>query len=510
MLDHLRNTVKHTAIYSLGNLSTKIIGLILLPLYTTYLTTAEYGIFSILEITSQFFTTIVSLGLSAGMMRWYAVESDDRRRKVIVFSTWAATFFMALLVNIVFLPANDWFSMFFFDHADFTGYFLLLWIWVGLDVVNRVPFELFRLKEKSLLFIIMVIIKFTAVLLLNIYFIVFLKMGVKGIILSQVIGNLLVTIGTLPFLIKNMHLRLEIRILKEISAFSIPLVLSSVATMALALSDRYLIKYFLDYSEVGIYSLGYKVASVIHMFLVQSFLLGFAPLAYRIFDQPEARRYFARVTTYFLYAMIGLALLLIFFAKEVIALSSSGNEDFVLAFTVIPLLCLAVIFRGLNSIVSMGLHYVKKTRFNLLIVVLVAVFNIGINFVLIPAFGIIGAAVASFLANLLMTIMFYIYSQRYYPIQYEFRRLFTLFVAGIVFYFFAELAGRLGFWGGIAAKSMLLFLFPLALYPLNFYENVELDRLKGFWKKWRNPADLFINLKDFSAKNTTKNDDYNE
>lgn len=55
MLNHLRNTVKHTAIYSLGNLSTKIIGLILLPLYTSYLTTAEYGIFSILEVTSQFF-----------------------------------------------------------------------------------------------------------------------------------------------------------------------------------------------------------------------------------------------------------------------------------------------------------------------------------------------------------------------------------------------------------------------------------------------------------------------
>jgi len=510
MLDHLRNTVKHTAIYSLGNLSTKIIGLILLPLYTTYLTTAEYGIFSILEITSQFFTTLVSLGLSAGMMRWYAVENDDRRRRVIVFSTWAATFFMALLVNIAFLPANNWFSMIFFDRADFSSYFLLLWIWVGLDVLNRVPFELFRLKEKSLLFIAMVIIKFTAVLLLNIYFIVFLEMGVKGIILSQVIGNLMVTIGTLPFLLKNTHFRLDTRILKEISLFSIPLVLSSVATMALALSDRYLIKYFLDYSEVGIYSLGYKVASVIHMFLVQSFLLGFAPLAYKIFDQPEARRYFARVTTYFTYAMIVLALLLIFYAKEVIALSSSGNEDFVLAFDVIPLLCLAVIFRGLNSIVSMGLHYVKKTRFNLLIVIVVAVFNIGINFLLIPAFGIYGAATASLLANLLMTIMFYIYSQRYYPIRYEFRRIVTLFAVGIAFYFLATLAGQLGFWGGIAAKSVLLFLFPLALYPLNFYEKVELDRLRGFWKKWRNPADLFVNLKDFSQKNTNKTEDNNE
>jgi O-antigen/teichoic acid export membrane protein len=116
MLNHLRNTVKHTAIYSLGNLSTKIIGLILLPLYTSYLTTAEYGIFSILEVTSQFFTAVVSLGLTAGMMRWYAVEDDEQKRKIIVFTTWVTTFILALFVNVAFYPANKWFSSIFFSH----------------------------------------------------------------------------------------------------------------------------------------------------------------------------------------------------------------------------------------------------------------------------------------------------------------------------------------------------------------------------------------------------------
>jgi O-antigen/teichoic acid export membrane protein len=127
MLNHLRNTVKHTAIYSLGNLSTKIIGLILLPLYTSYLTTAEYGIFSILEVTSQFFTAVVSLGLTAGMMRWYAVEDDEQKRKIIVFTTWVTTFILALFVNVAFYPANKWFSSIFFSHDNYADYFLILW-----------------------------------------------------------------------------------------------------------------------------------------------------------------------------------------------------------------------------------------------------------------------------------------------------------------------------------------------------------------------------------------------
>lgn len=501
MLEHLRNTVKHTAIYSLGNLSTKVIGLILLPLYTTYLTTAEYGIFSILEITSQFFTTIVSLGLTAGMMRWFAVEQNEIKRKVIVFTTFSATLILAIFVNLAFYPFNSWFSHLFFNHGNFSDYFLILWLWVALEVINRVPFELFRLKEKSLLFITLVIIKFVSILLLNIYFIVYLKMGVKGIILSQLLGNVLVTLGTFPFLLKNMNFSFNMTILKELSLFSIPLVLSTVATMALALSDRYLIKYFLDYSEVGIYSLGYKVSSVIYLFLVQSFLLGFAPLAYKIFDQPEARRYFARVTTYFTYAMIALALLLIFYSKEVITVFASSNKDYLLAYEVIPLLCLAVIFRGINNVVAFGLHYVKKTRYTLVIVLIVAAFNIGINFILIPQFGMQGAAAASVLANLLMAVMFYLYSQRYYPIRYEFARLFKLLLAGVSLYVAASFAGSLGFWSGIGVKTILLLIFPVVLYLMKFYEPVELNSLRGAWLKWRNPGRWAENLKNFDSNN---------
>ena len=131
----------------------------------------------------------------------------------------------------------------------------------------------------------------------------------------------------------------------------------------------------------------------------------------------------------------------------------------------------------------MGLHYVKKTKYNLIIVVIVAVFNIGINFILIPLFGIYGAAVASILANMLMTILFYVYSQRYYFISYEFVRIIKLFLFGIVFLFLASFATVFGFWGGIIFKTFLLLLFPLALTIVKFYDHEEISRIKGLLKK---------------------------
>jgi len=461
MLDFLRKTVKHTAIYSLGNLSTKIIGLILLPLYTSYLTTSEYGILAILEVTSQFFVTIVGLGISSGMMRWYAVETSEAKKKSIVFTV------LSTLVALM---------------------------------INRVAFDLLRLKERSLFFIVLVIVKFTSILLLNIYFIVYMEYGVKGIIISQVLGNALIIAGTSMFLLKNLRFSFDHKILREILSFSVPLVFSTVSTMALALSDRYLIKYFLDYSEVGIYSLGYKIASVINLFLIQSFLLGFSPLAYKIFNHPGAKPYFAKITTYFVYALLGLSLVLIFFSKEVIMVFASSNDDYLLAYNVIPLLCLAFVFRGINYIVSMGLHYVKKTKYTAYIVFSVAVLNILLNLFMIPAFGINGAAIVSVLANFSMMVMFYIYSQRYYPIQYEFLRIGKLFVISGIFFFAGHLTGGLDIWTGILVKLGLLALFPVAVYATGFYEQVELNRLKGAWLKWRNPLDWPEQLKNFDRK----------
>jgi O-antigen/teichoic acid export membrane protein len=500
MLDFLRKTVKHTAIYSLGNLSTKIIGLILLPLYTSYLTTSEYGILAILEVTSQFFVTIVGLGISSGMMRWYAVETSEAKKKSIVFTVLSTLVALAITMNLAFFPFNHRISDLFFGHADHNQYFMLLWLWVAFEMINRVAFDLLRLKERSLFFIVLVIVKFTSILLFNIYFIVYMGYGVKGIIISQVLGNALIIAGTSMFLLKNLRFSFDYKILREILSFSVPLVFSTVSTMALALSDRYLIKYFLDYSEVGIYSLGYKIASVINLFLIQSFLLGFSPLAYKIFNHPGAKPYFAKITTYFVYALLGLSLVLIFFSKEVIMVFASSNDDYLLAYNVIPLLCLAFVFRGINYIVSMGLHYVKKTKYTAYIVFSVAVLNILLNLLMIPAFGINGAAIVSVLANFSMMVMFYIYSQRYYSIQYEFLRIGKLFVISGIFFFAGHLTGGLDIWTGILVKLGLLVLFPVAVYATGFYEQVELNRLKGAWLKWRNPLDWPEQLKNFDRK----------
>ncbi len=500
MLDKIKYTFKHTAIYSLGNLGAKIMGLLLLPLYTSYLSTEEYGILAILEITSQFAVAVIGLNLSSGMMRWAAQERQLSSRKTIIFTTYTAVIFFILVFNLLVFPFSGNFSLLFFGHENFYQYFQILWLWISFDILNHITTNLLRVKERSFLFIVLFLSKLLVILSLTIYFIVKMELGVKGVILGQLIGNVLFFVGTIPLIFRNIIFKFDFAILKQMSRYSIPLIFSTVSMMVLTMSDRYMIKYFLDYSEVGIYSLGYKIASVINLFLIQSFQMGFVPIAYKMFDKPGAKRYFSKLTTYFVFAMVFLALLLIFYSKEVIMLFAPSNKGYWVAYSVVPLLSLVFILRGLNQIVSLGLHYVKKTKYNARIVLSAAILNIGLNLLLIPFLGIYGAALSTIISTTIMLLLFYIFSQKFYRIKYEKIKILKLLLVGGGLFALSLLTQDLSIWLGMGVKLLLLISFPLILWVIRFYDPIELDRIKGAWLKWRNPGKWISNLSKVKIK----------
>ena len=229
MLADLKNTVKQTSIYSIGNLSSKLIGFILLPLYTSYLTTAEYGILAIIEASGQILIGIFAFSLPTAMLRWCATEKEEEQQKSIVFTTLISTLLIAVSLSIVLIPFSSKFSILFFNHTRFTNYFIILFLSVSFGMLNNVPLNLIRLKEKSFFYIIITSLKFAAILLLNIYFVVYKKTGVEGIILSQLIGNILLLLLTTPFLLKNVILKFKFKILKEMFSYGFPLIFTAIS-----------------------------------------------------------------------------------------------------------------------------------------------------------------------------------------------------------------------------------------------------------------------------------------
>lgn len=484
MLNLFKHTFKHTAIYSLGNLSLKAIGLVLLPLYTSHLTTSDYGVLAILEVTSTLFVAFFSLKLSTAMMRWCSNESDEKKKKSIVFTNYGFTWVFIIALNVILFFLYSQFSLLYFGNHGYELYFKVLFVSASLEIINYYPFELIRLKEKSGFYVVITFIRLTIILVLNFYFVAKLKIGIVGVLYSQLIGQGVVFLITLPFLIRNMSFSFDFRELKQMINYGFPLVFASIATMLLNVGDRYIIKYILDYSEVGIYSLGYKIASVINMFLIQSFNIGFLPIAYKMFDKPEANRFFSKTLTYYTLVLVAFGFIVSAFSKEVIV-AFAKNPAFYSAYKVVPLLCFPLILRGIQYIFSLGMHFVKKTKYNAFIVITISVLNIGLNFLFIPRFGIYGAAISTIICWMLLVFLFYQISNRLYRVSWEIRKVILLLVIFVVFSTLAYFTNDLHLLLRLTIKVLLFLLIPIVLIPFKFYEKIEVQRLAEAWRKWK-------------------------
>ncbi|MBI9073602.1 MAG: oligosaccharide flippase family protein [Melioribacteraceae bacterium] len=489
MLNKLKKTLKHTAIYSLGNLSAKIVGFLLLPLYLEYLTTEEYGILAILEVTTQILFGIFSMSISTAMLRWCSDDKDVLNHKRIVFSSLITTLGLIAVLNICFLPFSNFLSSALFSSEKFSLYIILMVVSASFNVLNTIPLSLIRLLEKPAFFTVITSLRFTLVLLLNVFFIVELNYGVEGILISQIIGNIVLFAVCLPLLFRNMIPKTEMTVIKEMLKYGGPLVVSTISGTLLSFGDRYILNAFLSLSSVGIYSLGYKIASVIKIFLLQSFQLGFLPIAFKNLNTKGSDRFFSKVHTYFVFIMLILSLVLSLYAQEVILMMSDKTEYFE-AYKIVPIISLAFVFTGMRYVYALGFHFTKKTKYNAYIVGVGAALNIGLNIIFIPIFGYIGSAISMVIAVGLMTLLSFIYSQKQYYISYEQKKTVLQILTAIGLYLVSLLFNEIQMFNRLILKTLLLISFPIILYFLNFYEEIELQRIKEFFQKVRDKINV--------------------
>ncbi|MCF6271318.1 MAG: oligosaccharide flippase family protein [Melioribacteraceae bacterium] len=477
MFSEIKKTIKQTAIYSLGNISTKLVGFILLPLYTDYLLPEEYGILAILQAILQILIGIFGFNLPTAMMRWYASENDIKKRNSIIFNTFFSTTIIAIILGFILIPFSENFSQQIFSTKQFSNYFMFLLLAASAGIVSNVPLNVIRLKELPTFYVILSTLKFIVIVLLNIYFVAYAKLGVEGIMISELIGSLLVILLSLPVIIKNSNFILNFKILKEMFLYGFPLVFSTTFSFLLTLGDRFIIEYFHGSASVGIYSLGHKVASVMNMLILQSFQLGFLPLAYKKFGTPNDKRYFSKVLTYYATILAFAALGISMFGKEIIE-TFAQNKEYWLSSTVIPIIAFAFVIKGIQYNFSLSFHYAKKTVHVTAIVVFTAFINVLLNFILIPSFGFIGAAYSLLLSTILMMILSYYFGQKIYKIPFELVKISKIVAIALLLYFVSLFVSNYGQFLNILIQFLLIILFPILLFKISIFEEIEILSLK--------------------------------
>jgi O-antigen/teichoic acid export membrane protein len=478
MIENVKHTLKHTMIYGLGYAGTKIAGIILLPLYTKHIEVTDYGIFALLETTIAILSQVLILGQPNALLRLDNLEAYREKRRSTFFTIFGFVFVCGLVFCSLIIVLVQEISSSFSWSSTFVRLLQLSSVIVFSELISLMLLTYLRSREKSAFYALANILRIVTVLAFNIYFIVFAKIGIQGILYSSLLGNLAIIAVLTPNAVRGMAPIFDRQIFRTAFRFGFPLIFAGLSNMLLVMGDRYLLRWFVDYEEVGLYNLGYKIAGVLNVFLIQSFTLTLLPVAYKMHGQKGDKRYFSKMMTYFVFVLVGAALVVSLFSAEVVRTFALSSRYWA-AHEVIPIIALAYVFSGAKAVAGLGLYLKGKTPYLAYNTFVAVIVNFGLNWLLIPPYGMIGAAIATAVAFLFLYLITYFSSNRYYPIPFENMKLVKMFISGIVLYCTATLlVSEVGTLYRILIKAGLILSFPIVLYFLGFYEEIEIQRLK--------------------------------
>ena len=503
MIENIKLVTKNSLIYSLGNISVKLVGLILIPIYTNtkFLSFDDYGVLAILEASTQFFVAILGLALTQAYTRWFWDEGFKGRQKSIFFSVITLLMSYSLVLFAIYYPYTKHISILLFNKPDFIYLLRLMFVSAILQMLAQVPLTLLKLQEKAALYSGVNLLKLLVTLIVTIYLVVFARRGIEGIMEAQIIGSILFFIVLLPFIIKNSILKFEFRIILGMLAYSYPLILASISGILLTIFDRFALNFMAELPDVGVYSLGFRISNTVKIIVISSVQFAITPLLFKMIGKEGNKRFYSKVMTYFSFLVIIAVLAISVFAREIVKVFAS-NSGYWRASIIIPVISFALFFGMLRDTAIIALHIKKKTKVIGIVILLIALLNLALNILLIPRYTIIGASAATLFSQIVFFVVIYIFAQKAYFIPYEIWKISKMVLLALSLYLLVSFTNDLSLLVRLIIKSSILISFPFLLYFIRFYEKNEIQAIKGMWGKWKNPAHWNNNFKDFLKKDS--------
>lgn len=429
----IKELFNHGLIYGLTSSLQSILGFLLLPILTTYYSPAEFGVYSIILLASALASAVFYFGASSALGRYYYDEDSPIYRRQIVSTALFVTIFGAILLVLFSVLFGKKMSILLFSCPDYHLHLVLAFSGAAFGFLLNTMTLLLRYEKRSKLFMIItltgVVINFIITYLLLTRFHLGVLAPLYGSFFSMGLCFfylLILKFSDLTFNIKWNHV-------KKILSFGLQLSVSGLLFYFLDYVDRLIIKDLLPMSDVGIYSLGCRIGVIINVILILPFSLIWAPIRMQ-YANSNNQKFTITVASYL--AIIGFIIVAIsvLFGEEMMSLIFSNNK-YADAAKVFPLIMLSLLFYGFQNIVDFGIYMNNKIYFYIIISLIGIMFNILMNYWLIPHFGFIASAYVTFLTYFITTSLIYLISSKYHKMELEWKRIFIPFVVLITLYY---------------------------------------------------------------------------
>jgi O-antigen/teichoic acid export membrane protein len=482
---YLRRLATTGAAYTAASIVSKLIAVALLPLYTRYLTLTDYGDAEVMFAAVVSASIVVRFGLLEALLRFYYKEGEDPDQ--VVATSFAALFWFATAAAVIALPFAQPISEALLNKsAPDLARISIGGLWVL--TMSEYLLTLFRLEERARAFFVTTIINVLLAIGITVVLVVGAEEGTRGLLVGSYASGALVVLALIFVHRRRLSLRFERPLLRRLTRFGLPTMPAELSLYGLNFVDRLILLHSVGAGAAGLYSLAVKFAQGVNV-LVRGFQLAWPPLAYSIRDDGEAKRAYATVVTLFVagcaFVVTGMWLLSRWIVRFLAA------PQFFHAYEAIGLVATGVTLYALYMVLVVILGRTGRTEFNLPATAAALVANIALNLALVPPLGIVGAGLALVASYLVLLALMYVFTQRLFPVPYEWGRLIRVLAVSAALVGLGELLLPTDGFVGLALRVLLWLVYPLALLATGFFTSGE----RAWLARLRHPGELARGLR---------------
>lgn len=409
---------RDTLIYGVGFVLQRAASFIMLPIWTRYLTAADYGLAQLLQMSLDVASILLAAGLTAAVWRYYFKHEGDRERRAVPVAAWLMMVVFNAIGAVALIAGSDLIATRVLDVPE-AGYLVVITaISFFLDPCLIVPVLLMQVQQRSVLYTVVSVTRLVLQLTLNIVFVVGMELGVYGIVLSTLITYCVLVVPVLVWFFRQTGFPLIGRVARELFWFSLPYRLTEAGTFTLTFVDRYFLQALHGLAAVGLYGLAYSFGFLLAYLGQVPFLMAWNPQRFRMVTAPRAvrDRFYNAGLLLFSCLVLTLAVGIALYAAPVLQVMS--NPEYHPAADLVPLVLLAYVFQAWTQVLEFNIQVSERTQYVTRATWIAVAVILALYWLLIPRYGAWGAAIATAVAFAVRFHAFHIFARRLWPVDY--------------------------------------------------------------------------------------------
>lgn len=396
----------------------------MLPFLTRVLSPKDYGIVALISLISIIMSGVLSLGTGNSLGVLYYKEEELSKRPSIIWSN-----FSLLVINGIFWYAVVWLvapslSILIFQTNEYQNLIRISFLGSVLTAMVDPWMAFLRMNEKAKKHLFLTLVSMFLNIVLSIYFVLILSWGIKGLLIAGTMSASIMVIVIWFFVGRKLKFHVNPKLFFPLIRIGFPSIFGLFAFFIIDYADRQMIERILSLSDLGVFSVGYSFGLGM-LVAVSAFGTAWPPffMSY-VKKQDKARVVFGRVLTYYIITYGSLCVLFFFVAKPILILMTAPS--FHDAWKILGIVATGYVFKGCYLILVPGVYFAEKLVYQSIIEWIAAILNIGFNLWLIPLYGILGAAYATFLSYFSLPIIAWLVARRYLKVDYEWSRVISV------------------------------------------------------------------------------------